>query len=140
MHQNSFVLIPCPNKVESGLFKLLGAYELTYPNGNTEDLYVVAFKCDERSEIPSLVFYCFEQHLHMHPTDENVVHAAILATCGNLLMICPDGTYPTEERAADMRQKFNISTNRYNMMFLGARDGNMEQVQASMKIIMSANQ
>lgn len=139
MHQDSFVLIPCPSKTDGELFKLLGAFERTYDNGNTEDYYVLAFAAKHRYEIPNLVFYCMEQHLHMEPTVENVVHAAILANCVSLLNMRPDGTVPTEERAEHLRNTFRVNIDRHDMIFLGGLNGNMELVKLSMEALMSAN-
>lgn len=139
MHQDSFVLIPCPSKTDGELFKLLGAFERNYHNGNTEDYYIIAFAAKKRDEIPNLVFYCFEQHLHMPPTVENVAHAAILANCAKLLQMRPDGTLPTEERAQDVCKKYNISISRYDMMFLGGQNGDMELLKANLAAVMSAN-
>lgn len=143
MHQDSFILIPCPNKVDGEMFKLLGAYERTYDSGDTEDRYVIAFTCKERNEIPGIIFYCFEKHLHMRPTVENVTHAAILANCAKLLTMRPDGTYPSEETAKFVNKEFNINVNRFDMMFLGAKNpmqGNMELIKLQMEAIMSGNQ
>ena len=139
MHLDSFVLIPCPAKTDGGLFKLLGAFERTYDNGDTEDYYILAFAATHRQEIQNLVFYCFEQHLHMKPTNENVVHAAILASCANLLHIRPDGTNPTEERAEHLRKTYNVNIDRHDMIFLGGMNGNMEFVKLSMEALMSSN-
>ena len=142
MHQDSFILIPCPSKTEGELFKLLGAFERTYDSGDTEDRYIIAFACKERHEIQNLVLYCFEKLLHMPPTVENVTHAAILALCSKLLMMRPDGTLPSEETTEFIRKQFNIRVNRTDILFLGGKNptqGNMELTKLQMEAIMSAN-
>lgn len=119
----SFAFIPQPSLVNnSELWSDVHVFSGKMPSGGNEDVFAIALRCTDKSEIQSLVMNIMYEAIQKSPTDYNVQVAAWSSWCTSLLLQNPMGRLMSENTYNYLRSRKPISVSRYDIMYLPADD------------------
>ena len=117
----SFVLVPSFEMKEGEFFKVIGEGVTTFRDGQEERVIVIGLKCGYKSDIPSFVLWLSTKHMEEMLEDnnaENVTNFTWSSWCYSIMDKVPQGVLVTKEKAKFLQEKFGVTTNRFDLMYL----------------------
>lgn len=129
----SFVLVPHRESCGDGVCRVLK--ELTFHNdrGDTEDVIIIAFCCEQKDDIEALVYNIMYLAIQKPATDNNVETAAWSSWCTTLLLDNPYGRLISEYVAKAINTSCRLNIPRSEMLYLSSADGDWNLFKESVR-------
>lgn len=132
----SFVFIPQPSLVSSGMWEDVCEFSGKTRSGYNEDFFVIAINCTDKRDIQSIIMNIMAEKINSYPSDINVQTAAWSSWCTALLMQSPEGRVMNESSYNYLCTKAKIRVSRNDILYLPASDATwptfVESVRAKM--------
>lgn len=129
----SFVLVPHRRSCEGGMCRVLKEFTFHNDRGDTEDVIVIAFGCDYKSDISAIVYNIMYSYIQKPATETNVETAAWSSWCTKLLTDDPDGRIISEYMANVINSRCGINVERSRMLYLPSADGDWTVFKSSVR-------
>lgn len=118
---HSFILIPSPQICGDDVVKRHKQLVASYPGVFAEILDIVALRCDDISEIPSMVANICSQYKTKRKTDKNLAVLTTAIVCNNHLKENPLGMEKNDGMIQFLK-KYDIEINDKNCIYLPIPD------------------